>query len=195
MNDKEREQLLDRVGRRAFDNEVNYWGCSQAVLDSLQHHFNIGSEEVFKSASALAGGVGARKEACGALLGGVMAIGLLYGRAKYVDGQIARESTEYLEAQARAGKLCDRFLEKFGSMRCCDVSVNVRGDHYKVFQRYDTVEALEDHDECADVVGESARMAAEVILEPTEVFKPEMDALAAEVVEARKLLKEKRNAA
>ena len=38
MNKEEREQLLDRIGRRAFHNEVNYWGCSQAVLDlSLIH--------------------------------------------------------------------------------------------------------------------------------------------------------------
>ena len=186
------KDFFDAIEHEAHDSEIECWGCSQAVLYSLQKNFNIGNVNVFGSASALAGGVAAEKEVCGALLGAIMAIGLMYGRERFEEGTIARESEEYLEARARTIKLCEGFRNKFGSLRCGDVWVNVRGSDYKEYKGFDSVEALEDHDKCGEVTGATARMAAEILLQPTEDFRDEMNAMAEEVAEARKMQKKGR---
>ena len=77
LSNGEKEELLRIIEQEAQDNEVEYWGCSQAVLKALQQHFDLGNDEVFKAASPFAGGIGRLREACGALTGGVMAIGLV----------------------------------------------------------------------------------------------------------------------
>lgn len=190
MTEEEKEQLLRTIEQHAHDCEVIYWGCAQAVLDALQRHFNIGGGEVFKSASALAGGVSGTHEVCGALLGGVMAIGLAYGRAKFEVGKVCREQLDYLEATTRAAKLCDRFKEKFGSLRCNDIFFSIRGADYKEYPRYNTIENFEDHAKCGDVTGPTARLAAEIILQPTELFVAEMNPILEDIAQVRKLQKD-----
>ncbi|MFX0197489.1 MAG: C-GCAxxG-C-C family protein [Candidatus Hodarchaeota archaeon] len=176
LSKDEKERLIKVIEQEAHDNEVLFWGCSQAVLGALQRHFNLGNSETFKAATAFAGGVGRSREACGALLGGVMAIGLVYGRAKFEDGKVCMEQPEFLEALVRASRLCDRFKEKFGSLRCGDIRISIRGDDYREYTRYNTLENFKDHDKCGDVTGPAARLAAEIILQPTEVFADEITA-------------------
>jgi C_GCAxxG_C_C family probable redox protein len=178
------------VEGEARETEVRYWGCSQTVLKTLLHRFSIGNEEVFRAASALAGGVVAKREVCGALLGGVMAIGVMYGRESFEEGQIFRESGRSLEAQVRAGRLCEAFRDRFGGLRCSEVFVNVRGDDYREYPTLDTIEALRDQDTCGVVAGAAARMAADIMLQERASFQEEMNALAAEVAEPRRLQKQ-----
>ena len=192
MNRDERELLLNKIEREAHDSEVDHWGCSQTVLDSLQRNFGIEDIEVFKAASALAGGVVGQQEACGALIGGIMAIGLMYGRQKFEEDTIVRESEEYLDAQVRSRKLCAVFRERFGGLRCHEVFKNIRGDDYRAYEKTDTIEALEDQDTCGKVTGMTARMAAEIMLQPREEFQKEMDAMTAEIVESRRIYKDRR---
>ena len=177
-----KQQLLRAIKQAAHDNEALYWGCSQAVLSALQKHLNLGNGEAFKAASALAGGVCRSWEVCGALLGGVMAIGLAYGRANYEVGKICLEQTEYQEAMLRGKKLCEKFQEKFGSLRCADVASLVRGTDYK-YPRYNTLERLENHARCGYVTGLTAQFAAEVILEPTKSFEADITSLLEDIKE------------
>ena len=76
----EKDELISSIEYDANFNEVHYHGCSQAVLDAMQKNLGIGNVEVFKSASAMAGGICSMGEVCGAVTGGIMAIGLVYGR-------------------------------------------------------------------------------------------------------------------
>ena len=50
LSNEEKEELLRKIEQEAHDNEVEYWGCSQAVLKALERHFNLGNGEVFKVA-------------------------------------------------------------------------------------------------------------------------------------------------
>jgi len=187
MSDEAKEELIRKIEEDARENEIEYFGCSQVVLDALQRHLNIGNVETFKAATALAGGVGAKGEVCGALLGGVLAIGLVYGRANLEAGKVGPEQPEFVESRVRAGRLCDRFKEKFGSLRCADVKVAV---NRKEYPRFNTVEAFEDHAKCADVTGPAARFAAEIILQPTELFASEINALLEDMSQIRKQQKQ-----
>ena len=77
-------EIINRVRSKALNND-RYSGCSQAVLGALQEEFGIGDLESFKSATVLAGGVADRGETCGALIGALMALGLVIGRQKMED--------------------------------------------------------------------------------------------------------------
>ena len=193
MSEEEKEELIRKIEQDAHDNEIKYFGCSQVVLDALQRHLNIGNGGAFKAASALAGGVATKREVCGALIGGVMAIGLAYGRAKFEAGKVGREQPDYVEAQVRATRLCDRFRERFGSPICRFVRYSVREPGFKEHTNYDTIEQFEDHAKCGDVTGPTARLAAEIILQPTESFVAEINAKLEEIAQVRKLQKQQKS--
>jgi C_GCAxxG_C_C family probable redox protein len=78
------KETIERVRAKAFNND-KYSGCSQAVLGALQEEFGIGNLESFKSATVLSGGGARRGETCGALIGALMALGLVIGREKMED--------------------------------------------------------------------------------------------------------------
>ncbi|MCK5587648.1 MAG: C_GCAxxG_C_C family protein [Candidatus Lokiarchaeota archaeon] len=52
-----------------FKYEKKYYGCSQCVLLAVQDTFGFKNEDVFKSASGLAVGIGLMGSVCGALTG------------------------------------------------------------------------------------------------------------------------------
>jgi len=75
-----REKLLDRVAWAAYYNDRVYEGCTRSVFQALQSHLHLEDGAAIKASTALAGGVARMGETCGALTGGIMAIGLVLGR-------------------------------------------------------------------------------------------------------------------
>ena len=114
-----------------------------------------------------------------------MAIGLAYGREKLEPGKTALEQPEFVEAMVRSNHLCEKFKAHFGCMRCSDVQAAVSGPDSKSYERYNTVEAFEAHDQCGKVTGPAARLAAQVILQPTEAFAEEMTAFLDDLKQVR----------
>ena len=194
MGREEKEQLLGAIEQEAHDNEVVYWGCSQSILIALQRHLKLGDSEAFKgafkAASAFPGGIAGMRETCAALIGGVLAVGLAYGRTNFEEGKVAQEQPDYLETKVRARRFCDQFKERFGSVSCSDIRVSIRGADYKEYTRYNTFEAFKDHAWCGNVSGPAARIAAEIILQPTELFADEINATLEDLSQARKQQKE-----
>ncbi|MBI1736544.1 MAG: C_GCAxxG_C_C family protein [Candidatus Rokubacteria bacterium] len=74
------------------------------------------TDDVVRSATGLAGGVGETRQTCGAVLAGVQAIGLRYGRVDRADSR--------QPAVDRAAHLVSTFRRSFGSVMCADL---VRG--------------------------------------------------------------------
>ena len=176
MNQGQIAQLIKTIEKMARNNEIKYWGCSQATLGALQRYLKIGDGGAFRAATAFAGGIASNREACGAVVGGVMAIGLVYGRARYEIGKIGIEQVDLLECAARAGKFCDRFRAKFGGLKCSEVRAAIGFDaEARVAQL--TPEILREHSKCGDVAGTAAAFAAEIILEPAEVYNAQVVAM------------------
>jgi C_GCAxxG_C_C family probable redox protein len=82
---------VKKIGEKALEYD-KYSGCSQSVLLAIQEAFNIGNMESFKAATVLSGGVARKGETCGALLGGLMALGLVIGREDIKDTQKYRDA-------------------------------------------------------------------------------------------------------
>ena len=100
----ENQIFLKKIKEKAH-NYDKYSGCSQSVLLSLQEAFNIGCKESFMAATVLSGGIARRGETCGALLGVLMALGLVSGR------EDIKNTERFREAMVPANEICDSFKE------------------------------------------------------------------------------------
>ena len=123
----------------------------------------MGSREVFKAGSALAGGVARRGETCGALTGAIMAIGSLVGRERLEDIEQLRSSIE------PADRVYTLFNEKIGHTLCCEIHRIRYGKVYRLFvpEEMEAFHNMGGHSRkgCPEVCGIAARIAADVILD------------------------------
>jgi len=155
-----REKLLDRVAWAAYYNDRVYEGCGRCVLEALRSHLHLGDGEVLRASTALAGGVARMGETCGALIGGIMAIGLVLGREELEDVQAYRDTME------ASYKVYYRFKEELGSTICFEIQKSLLGRTFD-FKRDEEAEewykagGLE---KCPMVCAIAARIAADIIL-------------------------------
>ena len=192
LSNEEKKLLLDEIEQNARFREITYWGCSRAVFGALQQYLKVGDSEVFKAASPFAGGIARMREACGALIGGVMAIGTAFADADVEAGKVAMEQPKWVEAMVRSNKFCERFQEEFGCITCPDVQAVVTPPGSEIFDRFNTLKAFEGHDKCNNVTGPTARLAAEIILQPIELFSKEINAFLDDLKQARQEQREAR---
>ena len=96
-------EIINRVTKKAGDYEELSVNCAQGTLRALQEEFKLEGYLVLKAASWLPG-LASRRETCGALLGGLMALGLAFGRGSLNDPsyQTPEGVREYWENKKRA---------------------------------------------------------------------------------------------
>ncbi len=162
---------IKRMRTRALEYD-KFSGCSQSVLLALQEGLDVGNLESFKAATVLSGGVSRRGETCGALLGALMALGLVEGRSKMPDTPV------YAAACADGDKLATEFqrrVEKEFKLKaplkstiCWEIQKAIYG---KSFDLRDTMQreafyACGGHGDegCPKVCGIAAEVAAEMLL-------------------------------
>ncbi len=90
------------------------WNCSQAVLSAYAEKLGLDENTSLRIAAGFGGGMGRMAEACGAVTGALMTLGLKYGgttpdrQAKEMAYQQVREFAARFKA--RHGSLCCREL-------------------------------------------------------------------------------------
>jgi len=159
-----REELLERVERAALENEAEYHGCSQCVLKALQDNLNIGDILTLKSASALATGVALMGDSCGALIAGVIALGIVNGREDLADFPALQASL------APARRLYRWFRNEFGSAICRDIQTSLFGRFFNLadpeeYKKAQEAGLYDRQSGCPKVVAKVARKTAELILD------------------------------
>ncbi len=90
------------------------YNCAQSVLLTMQDFWNEKKTLEPKIASAFGGGIGRRGSLCGALTGGVIAIGQKHGSNKPI-------TSERQKAYSLALTFYDRFQKEHGSVFCRDL--------------------------------------------------------------------------
>jgi len=166
---EQKEKLAEKVSEDASHYEMTMRGCCQSTLAAIQDSLEIGGTELYKATSAMSAGVAGNGEVCGALLAGVLSIGLVYGRDN--KEEFTRTSKAYQDARTRAGKLTDKFRDEFGSLRCSDVLTKLHGRPFNLRdpEDYQALGVPEIHDKCAYITcKKAARMAIETLLESGE---------------------------
>ncbi|MEM4487732.1 MAG: C-GCAxxG-C-C family protein [Desulfurococcaceae archaeon] len=155
---------LDKVESYAKELGIKYHGCSQMSLKALQDSLGLEDGGAFKAASALAGGVARGGEVCGALLGALMAVSLVFGRDRL---EPANDSPKYSKALEVGTKVFDEFKNLYGSVRCRDIQVRLFGRHYDLRNPKEREEfsSSGNRDKCSEVIAVAARIAAKAIID------------------------------
>ncbi len=93
--------------------------CSEALISSIRSNFELDiPEEVIAMASGFPIGIGRSKCLCGAVSGGVMALGLFFGRTKQGDSKVektlelSKELHDWFKQANGKNALCCRILTK-----------------------------------------------------------------------------------
>jgi len=167
----DKTQTAKKAYTLAYEFEQKYGACSQCVLAALQETVGSIDNEVFKAAYALAGG-GAKtgQGTCGALAGGMLAIGAKYGRER-ADFETVRST----EASTLAKILYDRFVDEFGSPICAAVQEAIFGRSFDLWdpeERQAFEEAGGHRDKCPDVAGKAAMWTTEILLDVAGETRP-----------------------
>jgi C_GCAxxG_C_C family probable redox protein len=88
------------------------YNCAQAVSFSFCDDLNFDKRMILKLACGFGAGMGRKEEVCGAVSGGIMVLGMKYGRGE--DGDRALMEQTYQKTR----ELMDRFKEKYGTCIC-----------------------------------------------------------------------------
>lgn len=160
----EREKLLERAFALAKKYEFEYGNCAQCVLLAAMESLGEENNDVFRSATGFADGIGLTGDGhCGALSGGVMAIGYLFGRKR----EDFPRRGKMMKALLLSRELRDRFHKKYGTCRCHDLQVKFYGKFFNLLDPAEMEAAVKAGvmDTCSTLAGEVARMTVTIILE------------------------------
>ncbi|MBU7032457.1 MAG: C_GCAxxG_C_C family protein [Theionarchaea archaeon] len=164
----DREEVIRKAYEVAFGYERDIGNCPQCMLATMKDLFDIGGPDSFMSATGFAGGGGLTTEGtCGALVGGIMTLGLVFGR----DQEGFLGGKKGLKAYKTARKLHERFVKEYGGPLCKDVQKKILGRSFNMWDRndYQEFEKAGGHtDKCTDVVGKTAQWTVEILLNELE---------------------------
>jgi C_GCAxxG_C_C family probable redox protein len=120
--------------------------CSEAIVKTINDAFGLGyPERVIRVASGFPIGIGGAGCSCGAVTGGVMAIGMVFGREKPKDPRVDR-------CLALARELHNLFAQRHGCL-CC-----------RTLTRGMVLKSPEHMQQCIAFTGEVAEETAKIIL-------------------------------
>ena len=131
------------VWEKAFEYHKSGYHCAEAVSKAIVEACGNGSGKFDpQAATAFGGGVGrTQQEMCGALIGGILAIGHLYGRKE--------PGSDWTDASELAAALRRRFVQEYKTTNCGALLA--------------TFGPQEDMMRCKQLSGEVAGMLAEIL--------------------------------
>jgi len=160
-----REQILDRVQRRAEEYNFLACNCARGTALALLEEFGLGNMEIIKALSPFPG-FGGTGWMCGGVTGSLIALGLYFGNEDILD-------YDAVGATIKAARtFMPRFEEQAGSVVCPKLQEEV------IFGRYmdpaaspENMEAFakaQGFEKCGLLPGIGARIAAEIMIESLE---------------------------
>ncbi len=116
MNIGKREISLLKVQKDAEDNFRNGYFCCEALMAAIRDNFELDvPKEVIAMASGMAVGAGRSGCMCGALNGGILALGMFFGRTE----QNGPQDPKVVKCMALTHELHDWFKEANGKNAIC----------------------------------------------------------------------------
>ena len=137
--------LKVRTQAEAYYRDMDYY-CSEAIVRTINDEFSLGyPDSVIRLASGFPIGIGSAGCACGAVTGGVMAIGMVFGRDVAGDPCIDR-------CLALSRELHNLFVRRHGCLCCRTLTQGM------------TLQSPEHLRQCIAFTGEVAEETAKIIL-------------------------------
>lgn len=159
------QEILGQAYQAGFEYEKTRYGCSQCVIAALEKVFKFNYGDLVKASFPLAGGgVNSTEGTCGALVGGLLVIGYLFGRDReeFLKNQFNRKSLKVGDI------LYQRFMAEYGSILCKDIQKKIFGRNFNLKDTKEIVEfkkAGGHENKCPSVVGNGCMWTARIVLE------------------------------
>jgi C_GCAxxG_C_C family probable redox protein len=147
-------EFVEEARKRAHDYDFKYHGCTQAVVQAFLDIFEEENPDLFMAASPFAAGMSMTGNNCGALIGGLMVLGVVFGRSNMNEGMKG-----IIAGIRPSRKLVKQFKGCFETFNCCDLTQTDLADPEKA-KAYFSTGGLE---KCAGIVGQSAAYAADIL--------------------------------
>jgi C_GCAxxG_C_C family probable redox protein len=155
-----KEEIIKQLEKKARNYLDVSGNCAQSSFLALSKQFSLGDSTTLKALTPFPG-IALRGETCGAVVGSLLALGLVYGRDRLDDWE------GYLRSLRPARSFCRAFEREFGSTMCSGVLTSLFGRAYNLA---DPTEAEEwrqagSREKCSRVVATACRLAAAKIME------------------------------
>jgi C_GCAxxG_C_C family probable redox protein len=170
VRESSQEELLDKIEEAAAKCEREVHGCGRCALSALTQYFELGDEAsvdlMLKAVLPLSGGIAQTRNTCAAMLGGLMAIGMVYFSGKLEEAKIE----DIMAAMKLGREYYRRFEKEIGHARCFDIRESGVGRCFDTADpdEYEKFVAAGGYELCSKVAGKAARLAAEYILQIRE---------------------------
>jgi C_GCAxxG_C_C family probable redox protein len=96
----------------AVDKFSNGYNCSQAVFYSFCDYLQFDKDTALKLSCGFGAGMGRKEEVCGAISGGIMVLGMIYGRGENQQRSLTEETYKMTR------ELMDNFTQRQGTFIC-----------------------------------------------------------------------------
>lgn len=162
MTEQTREEILQNLDQKVQTYLALCGNCAQTSFLSLQEQFELEDDGAILKALTPFPGIALRGETCGAVIGSLMALGLIYGR----DRENLGDFRSYQRSLPPARRFCRRFENEVGSTMCGDI---IEAEFGKRYDLADPVQAMEwmnagALEKCGAVIRKGVRIAAEIIM-------------------------------
>ena len=114
---KGKDEFVEDVKKRAFEMEMNSHGCAQVVVQTFLDVFEEENQPLLMAASPFAAGMSLTGNNCGALIGGLMILGTVFGRRDVAEGMPG-----ILEGIRPMRKLVRYFSDEHNVVDCRDIT-------------------------------------------------------------------------
>jgi len=165
-----KEKLMDKESNKASDVDnsdfeqrvkdllLKSGNCAQTSFSILSEEYDLDGTQILKALTPFPG-IALRGETCGAVIGSLMALGLVYGRDDLTNFR------GYLGSLPPARRFCARFEEENGSTACSSILVEKLGRNYDLADRVEAIEYASSGgpEACAKVVLSAVEIASEGI--------------------------------
>lgn len=160
-----KDQILDRVQRRAEEYNFIFKNCAQGTALALMEEFGLGNMEIIKALTPFPG-IGGTGEICGGITGSLITFGLFFGSDDRLDYEAMNQTI------MTSQKFMAFFEGELGHIYCADILEMVilghrlnPGESEKAMVAFTNEKGFE---KCGLPPGVGARLAAEFILDSME---------------------------
>lgn len=114
---KDKSEFIEDVKKRTFASEMKYHGCCQVIVHTFLDVFEEDNVPVLMASSPFAAGLALTGNNCGALIGGLMVLGLVLGRKDIKEGMEG-----ILVGIRPMRKLVRYFMDEQKNLNCRDIT-------------------------------------------------------------------------
>ncbi len=153
---RNKQQFVDDIRAKTYETEIRCHGCAQVIVQTFLDILEEDNRQVSMAASPFAAGLALTGNNCGAAIGGLMVLGLVYGRQDVNEGMPG-----ILKGIRPMRKFVKYFESKYAHLNCRDLTgADLAIPHQAT--AYFEAGGLE---KCAAMMADSAAFVAELIYE------------------------------